>query len=79
MGDEDTRVLCPNCKSANWSVEHVFNTIDLKGLIQLQCNDCGQTFEVEPKTVSVGWTVVLPCMVWSDEDNDTGDKQQSQG
>lgn len=56
--EEDTKALCPHCKSVNWNVENVLNTTDYKGLIQAECNDCGQHFEFEAKNVSAGWTQI---------------------
>lgn len=57
MAEEETRGVCPYCQSVNWQIENVVNTTDMKGIIQCECGDCGQQFEIEVKAVTHGWSV----------------------
>lgn len=46
---------CPSCGSGWWDTENVHNK-DGQGIIQAQCNDCGQKFEMFVERVENGWT-----------------------
>lgn len=46
---------CPSCNSAWWDAENVHNK-DGQGVIQAQCNDCGQKFEMSIERTENGWT-----------------------
>ena len=53
---EETRAVCPNCKSVNWQMVNVVNTTELKGIIQAECDDCGHPFEINVESSTSGWT-----------------------
>lgn len=52
------KAKCPNCDSMWWDVVHVIHKKekDGQGLIQAQCNDCGQKFEMFVERTKNGWT-----------------------
>ena len=55
MAEEDTRAVCTNCESIDWSTENVLNTTS-GGIIQAQCNECGHKFEINVGSTSSGWS-----------------------
>ena len=55
---EESTAACPHCHEVKWSLEGVYNTTDGKGIIQAQCHECGNQFELEISGGSDGWTAI---------------------
>lgn len=71
ISGEETRAVCPNCKSVYWGMENVVHTSDEdgnRGIIQAVCNDCGQKFEVNVRSSTSGWSVDAMKQAAGDED-----------
>ena len=58
MTEEESTAACPHCHEVKWSLENVYNTTDGKGIIQAQCHECDNQFELEIAGSSGGWTAI---------------------
>lgn len=73
MTEEETRAVCPNCKSVNWQMENILNSTDGIGIIQAICNECGQGFEIKVASSTAGWSMDALAMAtsqleWGEQD-----------